>query len=237
MFQTRSSITVWLLMMSNTSLKPERLMASQELSYSKERTINLGFFIFHQPCSRHFLSRLIEKMLQGHFWWWVKIQSNTLVTVFGKQVGKEEDFLVTASKCEELMHLGVISGVVLGQQLCTGFPHSQLHVWHSLKLSKNQIFIPFLDKFIFCQTIELNQLPEESERCQAHLQAQTCSWEEEDLSFPSSQFSQVSPRDMPKQPSAQLPPWPALLQNPTATIPPHRARLKPPRQGKEGLGR
>ena len=32
------------------------------------------------------------------------------------------------SKCEESMHLGVILGVVLGQQLWMGFTHSQLHV-------------------------------------------------------------------------------------------------------------
>lgn len=94
-------------------------------------------------------------------------------------------------------------------------------------------FILFLAEFIFCQTIELSQLPEESKRCQSLLQAQTCSCEE-DISFPSSQFSRVSPRDMPKQPSAQFPTWPALLQNPTATIPSHRAPLSLPGVAKKG---
>lgn len=35
-------------------------------------------------------------------------QSKILVVIFGKQVRKEREFLVTASKGEELMYLGVI---------------------------------------------------------------------------------------------------------------------------------
>lgn len=68
-------------------------------------------FPFEKKKKRKSIEKPIEKILQCHFWWWVKSAFKTFATVFGKQIEKDTGVPMTAIQCEELMPLSVIWGL------------------------------------------------------------------------------------------------------------------------------